>query len=235
MELIEGLTHFNLTKQEATLYVLLLKEGYLTGYEAAKQTGISRSNTYTALAGLVDKGAAYVLEEGKVTRYTPVPPEEFCSNKIDRLKEIKDKVLNQLPALKNDAEGYITIKGELEIINKLRNTVRQAEARIYVSANRMVMELLKKELTDALARGLKVVIISDEKFTLPDAICYGTDKQTEQIRLIADSQTVVTGDLEDEENSTCLYSCKRNLVDLFKEALQNEIKLIQIQKGDYHG
>ena len=235
MELIEGLTHFNLTKQEATLYVLLLKEGYLTGYEAAKQTGISRSNTYTALAGLVDKGAAYVLEEGKVTRYTPVPPEEFCSNKIDRLKEIKDKVLNQLPALKNDAEGYITIKGELEIINKLKNTVRQAEARIYVSANRRVMELLRKELTDALARGLKVVIISDEKFTLPEAICYGTDKQTEQIRLIADSQTVVTGDLEDEENSTCLYSCKRNLVDLFKEALQNEIKLIQIQKGDYHG
>ena len=235
MELIEGLTHFNLTKQEATLYVLLLKEGYLTGYEAAKQTGISRSNTYTALAGLVDKGAAYVLEEGKVTRYTPVPPEEFCSNKIDRLKEIKDKVLNQLPALKNDAEGYITIKGELEIINKLRNTVRQAEARIYVSANRRVMELLRKELMDALARGLKVVIISDEKFTLPEAICYGTDKQTEQIRLIADSQTVVTGDLEDEENSTCLYSCKRNLVDLFKEALQNEIKLIQIQKGDYRG
>ncbi len=235
MELIEGLTHFNLTKQEATLYVLLLKEGYLTGYEAAKQTGISRSNTYTALAGLVDKGAAYVLEEGKVTRYTPVPPEEFCSNKIDRLKEIKDKVLNQLPALKNDAEGYITIKGELEIINKLRNTVRQAEARIYVSANRRVMELLRKELMDALARGLKVVIISDEKFTLPEAICYGTDKQTEQIRLIADSQTVVTGDLEDEENSTCLYSCKRNLVDLFKEALQNEIKLIQIQKGDCHG
>ena len=235
MELIEGLTHFNLTKQEATLYVLLLKEGYLTGYEAAKQTGISRSNTYTALAGLVDKGAAYVLEEGKVTRYTPVPPEEFCSNKIDRLKEIKDKVLNQLPALKNDAEGYITIKGELEIINKLRNTVRQAEARIYVSANRRVMELLRKELTDALARGLKVVIISDEKFTLPEAICYGTDKQTEQIRLIADSQTVVTGDLEDEENSTCLYSCKRNLVDLFKEALKNEIKLIQIQKGDSNG
>lgn len=235
MELIEGLTHFNLTKQEATLYVLLLKEGYLTGYEAAKQTGISRSNTYTALAGLVEKGAAYVLEEGKVTRYTPVAPEEFCTNKIDRLKEIKQKVLSQLPVLKSDAEGYITIKGELEIINKLKNTVRQAKARIYVSANKRVMELLKSELVDALNRGLKVVIISDKQFTLPQAICYGTEKQNEQIRLIADSQTVVTGDLEDEENSTCLYSCKRNLVDLFKDALKNEIKLIELQKGDNRG
>lgn len=235
MELIEGLTHFNLTKQEATLYVLLLKEGYLTGYEAAKQTGISRSNTYTALAGLVEKGAAYVLEEGKVTRYTPVAPEEFCTNKIDRLQEIKQKVLSQLPVLKSDAEGYITIKGELEIINKLKNTVRQAEARIYVSANKRVMELLKSELVDALDRGLKVVIISDKQFTLPQAICYGTEKQNEQIRLIADSRTVVTGDLEDEENSTCLYSCKRNLVDLFKDALKNEIKLIELQKGDNRG
>ena len=52
MEIVERLMHFNLTRQEATLYLLLIKAGRLTGYEAAKQTGISRSNTYTALAGL---------------------------------------------------------------------------------------------------------------------------------------------------------------------------------------
>ena len=66
MNLIEGLTNFNLTKQEATLYVLLLKSGQLTGYEAAKQTGISRSNTYTALAGLVEKSVASCLVKLKL-------------------------------------------------------------------------------------------------------------------------------------------------------------------------
>lgn len=228
MDLIEGLTNFNLTKQEATLYVLLLKAGQLTGYEAAKQTRISRSNTYTALAGLVDKGAAYVLEEGKVTRYMPVAPAEFCTNKLDRLAEIKEDILSRLPLLQSDAEGYITIKGEREIINKLRNTVRQAQARIYVSANARVLALLRQPLADAVARGLKVVVISDKSFALSGAICYGTVKQNEQIRLIADSRTVLTGDLEDAEDSSCLYSCKRNLVDLFKEALKNEIALIQL-------
>lgn len=228
MNLIEGLTNFNLTKQEATLYVLLLKVGQLTGYEAAKQTGISRSNTYTALAGLVDKGAAYVLEEGKVTRYTPVAPAEFCSNKIGRLEEIKTEILQQLPVLTDETEGYITIKGVREIINKLRNIVRQAQARIYISANSRLLELLQPELAEALARGLKVVIIGDKNFSLPGAICYGTSKQTEQLRLIADSHTVLTGDLQDGDDSTCLYSCKRNLVDLFKEALKNEIALIQL-------
>ncbi len=231
MELIEGLTNFNLTKQEATLYVLLLKEGQLTGYEAAKQTGISRSNTYTALAGLVEKGAAYLLEEGKVTRYTPVPVEEFCNNKIERLQNIKKEVLHQLPVWKSEVEGYITIKGEREIINKLKNTIRQARARVYVSANTRVLNILRPELEAALARGLKVVVISDRNFTLTQAICHYTEKQNEQLRLITDSHTVLTGDLEDEENSTCLYSCKRNLVDLFKEALKNEITLIDLQRG----
>lgn len=231
MELIEGLTYFSLTKQEATLYVQLLKAGQLTGYEASKQTGISRSNTYTALAGLVDKGAAYMLEEGKVTRYTPVPPEEFCANRLRALTEIKEEILAQLPQLQSDAEGYITIKGKREIINKLKNTVQQARARIYVSANGRVLAHIESELADALKRRLKVVIISDKKSCMPGAICYTTKKQNEQIRLIADSQTVITGDLEDEESSTCLYSCKRNLVDLFKDALKNEIKLIELQRG----
>ena len=100
-----------------------------------------------------------------------------------------------------------------------------------MTAEQFLWTWLRSELLEALEKGLKVVIISDESFRLDGAICYGTVKQNEQIRLIADSHTVLTGDLEDEDNSTCLYSCKRNLVDLFKDALKNEIQLIKLQKG----
>ena len=54
---------------------------------------------------------------------------------------------------------------------------------------------------------------------------YRTEKKEGQLRVITDSLYVLTGDLEDED-STCLYSSKKNLVDVFKEALSNEIKLI---------
>ena len=54
--LIESLMCFGLTRQEATVYLCLSQNGGMTGYEAAKQTGISRSNAYGALAGLVEKG-----------------------------------------------------------------------------------------------------------------------------------------------------------------------------------
>ena len=53
-QLIEKLMAFNLTRQEANIYLALHEAGAKTGYEIAKQTGISRSNAYNALAGLVD-------------------------------------------------------------------------------------------------------------------------------------------------------------------------------------
>ena len=233
MDIIEKLTYFNLTRQEATLYLTLLAEGRLTGYEATKLTGISRSNTYTALAGLVEKGAAYV---DKATRYTPVPLDEFCENRVRRLQELKEELLRELPSTSQSVDGYITIKGATEIINKLKNTIVKAKARIYVSATDSAIEALRGELTEAVGRGLKVVIITGRPFVLEGAIIYYAHKPNSQIRLIADSQEVLTGDLADGSNSTCLYSSKQNLVDLFKDALKNEIKLIELlpeaEKGE---
>ena len=92
MDNVERLMEFGLTRHEASLYILLTLEGSLNGYEAAKQSGISRSNAYNALAGLVDKGAAYIQEEDTV-RYTPVAIEEFCSNKIRHLEQKKTELI----------------------------------------------------------------------------------------------------------------------------------------------
>ena len=227
MDTIERLMYFNLTRHEATLYMALLAESSLTGYEAAKLTGISRSNTYTALAGLVDKGAAHVTED-TATRYTPVPFDEFCENKIRQMQEYKAYLVEKMPVVKNEVEGYITIKGAQAIMNKLKNMIAKAEARIYVSATGSLIEALKEPLTEAAKRGLKIVVITGKPFNLPGAIIYYAEKPNSQIRLIADSGRVLTGDLSDGDSSTCLYSGKPNLVDLFKDALKNEIKLIEL-------
>ena len=85
-QLIEKLMCFGMTRQEAAIYLCLAENGEMTGYEASKQTGISRSNAYNALAGLVDKGAAYTTE-GTAVRYHAVETEEFCANKIRLLED----------------------------------------------------------------------------------------------------------------------------------------------------
>ena len=59
---IEYLMHFGLSRQEALIYRKLLEGGKKTGYEIARDTGISRSNAYASLAAMVEKGAAYLVE-----------------------------------------------------------------------------------------------------------------------------------------------------------------------------
>ena len=78
----ERLMEFGLTRQEASIYQCLLTEGKVTGYEVAKQTGISRSNAYNSLASMTEKGAAYLVEEASTRKYVPVPLNEFCKNRV---------------------------------------------------------------------------------------------------------------------------------------------------------
>lgn len=227
MDAAELLTHFGLTRLEAAVYMAMYCEGSLTGYEAAKLTGISRSNTYTILAGLVEKGAACLME-GAVARYTPVPPQEFSGNLIRQLQEDQALLLQSLPKHCREVDGYITIQGQKHIMRKMQNMLSGAAERVYLSVSKEIAGTVLQELRDGVARGIKVVVITNAPFALSGAIVYHAEKEQNQIRLIADSASVLTGDLNEGENATCLYSHKKNLVDLFKESLKNEIKLIEL-------
>lgn len=218
--------NFSLTRQEATIYLSLLREGDLNGYEVSKLTGISRSNAYNALASLVEKGAAYKIEGNSVV-YTPVNINEFCSNKIRFMQNIKEKLIENIPEKREESSGYITIKGENHIIDKMKNIILSAKERIYISLSQNLLDIVVEELKELAQNKIKIVIITDQKIDFQDAIFYYCNKKSNQIRIIADSKIVLTGDVKD----TCLYSSNNNLVEVFKEALTNEIKLIELNKG----
>ncbi len=227
--LTEELLHFGLTRQEANLYLTLLTHGELTGYEAAKLTGISRSNTYNALAGLVEKGAAWVMEEN-VTRYSAVPFEEFSGNVIRRLQQKKEELLPRLPRRQADIQGYLTIRGTRQIMDKLISLILETGQRLYISVPSAILTQVLPLLKKQVEAGKKVVILSHIPHPLEGAVSYVTGREEDQIRLIVDSVKVLTGRISDGENSACLFSQNRNLVDIFKEMLKNEIMLIEMGK-----
>ena len=123
----EHLMKFDLTRQEAAVYESLLENGKLTGYEAAKLTGISRSNVYVALASLCEKGAAYLEASENGKRYLSVPVQEFCEDKIDQLKKEEDWLVMHAPVRKEEEEGYITISGQETIEAKARALLKRAK------------------------------------------------------------------------------------------------------------
>lgn len=228
---VEYLQHFGLTRQEALVYRTLLVSGKGTGYEVAKETGISRSNAYGALASLVEKGAAYIMEEA-AKKYIPVKLEEFCGNCIRRMQEEEDWLLQNLPGEKIDEEGYITIEGAGNIQDKIKNLLKNAEERVYVSCTAECLKEFEEELQALLSRKKKVVIITDEEVAFEGAMLYLSEDKGRQIGMIADSKYVLTGEYGTGSMNTCLYSGQRNFVALFKTALANEIKLITLSKGE---
>lgn len=226
----EELLHFGLTRQEANLYLTLLSHGEMSGYEAAKLTGISRSNTYTALAGLVDKGAAYIMEETAV-RYMAVPFAEFSDNIIRRLRMKQESLLPRLPQKQEQMQGYITIRGEQQIMDKLITLILETRQRLYISVPGDILSVLLPYLKQQTEEEKRVVILTDIPCPLNGAVVYRTQKKEAQIRLIVDSIKVLTGSILAGENATCLFSKNKNLVDVFKEMLKNEITLIEMGKS----
>lgn len=229
--ILERLLLFGLTRQEASIYICLFMKGSLTGYEVSKQTGISRSNVYSGLSGLVDKGAAYLME-GTANKYIAVPVEEFCNNKIRTMNTQKDFLIKNMPAMEVSSEGYITIEGAKNIRNRILNMLEKATQRIYLSAPEIFIKSVEQELEEVVSRKIKVVLITDKKTGVKGALEYLSEKKEDQLRLIIDSVYVLTGDIGGESSDTCLYSGQRNFVNVFKEALHNEIKLIELTNGE---
>lgn len=221
----ENLKAFGLTGQEALIYETLLKNGSMTGYEVSKETGISRSNAYGSLAGLVEKGAAFVCE-GEATKYVPEDIKVFAGNFLKKMEKTAKAVIKQAPGKREKQEGYITVSGTGKIKEKIASMLENCELRLYIMAEAEALEEFREKLEALVKEGKKVVILSD-RFKLKGAIIYKTEPEQGQIRFITDSSYVLTGTLGNDESDTCLYSGESNLVSVMKEALKNKITLIK--------
>lgn len=224
--LLNSLKKIGFTQQEAIIYIHLCKNGELTGYEAAKLSGISRSNAYAALSSLVDKGYAYLIE-GTSSKYVAVPKEELISNAERDFQANINVIRENLTFTSANQEPYITITGENHIISKLKNIIGTAEKRIYISCDKEVLNLLEAELSIAITKGLKVVILAQsDLIDAAEHIYYSTDP-SESIKLITDTKEVIAGNFKQ-----CLYSKNSTLLSLIRESFIHEIAVIDYKKNN---
>lgn len=227
VEPTEALSLFGLTRQEAQLYLVLLAEGALSGYEAAKRAGISRSNAYAGLAALVDKGAAY-LEDGAVPRYAPLEPQDLFRHRLRLLSDTALALAPLLPRPRGGFEGYLTIVGARNVEDRLITMVEGAQLRVYFALPGSLVDTLVPALGAAASRGIRITALTDRPLDVPGAVVYPTSPPGGQVRLIVDSTEVLTGDWDAPGAPSCLYSKQPALVALFKQALGNEIRLIEL-------
>jgi hypothetical protein len=104
-----------------------------------------------------------------------------------------------------------------------------------MSIPRQYIEEFRPQLEKLISENKKVVLLINEPLEsdIIGATTYITGKNDNQLKLIVDSSFVLTGDMTGDVSDTCLYCGQKNFVNVFKDSLRNEIKLIELTKGDY--
>ena len=174
------------------------------------------------------------MEEGHTRKYVAVDVEEFCSNRIRKLQETEEWLRRNAPERRTAEEGYITIEGEHNIVDKVKHLLSTARERAYVVCACEQLPLFEKELEALAASGRKTVLLTDREFPLAgeQVKVYPDMQGGNQIGVIVDSRSALTGELGPDSTNTCLYSGPRNFVELYKRALANEIELLKYRKGE---
>jgi sugar-specific transcriptional regulator TrmB len=163
------LTPFGFTPTESRVYEVLLAGGPGTGYAIARSAGLARANAYSALEGLVAKGAARA-EEGQPRRFRAEPPGGVLARIANAQGEALDRLSRALDGFGAPASPSVVEltnpKGALQLLN---HEIGRALRSVHLLAPAEAFPLLAPTLRRAVSAGLEVVLCAQVQVSLPFA------------------------------------------------------------------
>ena len=126
------LTPFGFTSTESLVYAVLLRIGPSTGYAVAQAGRLARANAYSALEGLVKRGAAARTPGStRPVLYRPTDPQALLAQLATLQGEALDRLGRELRDLSHPKEPITReISGSRAIANLILQLVARAERSI---------------------------------------------------------------------------------------------------------
>ena len=160
------LTPFGFTPTESKVYEVLLSAGPGTGYAIARWAGLARANAYSALEGLVTKGAARV-DAGRPRRFSPEPPTALLARISNRQGQALERLGHALEALSiPPTPTVVEIDSPRGALQLLSHDIARATKSVSLIAPGEAYPLLSPVLRRAVSAGLEVVLCSDSTVPL---------------------------------------------------------------------
>ena len=197
------LTRFGFTPTESLVYEALLTNGPGTGYALARAAGLARANAYSALEGLVAKGAARV-EGVRPKQYRPEPPTSL----IARISNDQGLALERLSA---DLETIaipgtptvVEIQTSRAVLQLLTHDVARALRSVVLLAPPDAFPILAPALRRPVSSGLPVELYStapvDIGFHPVEVLPVGDDWPGMPILSVVDDRSTLMGSRQGNE------------------------------------
>lgn len=160
------LTRFGFTPTESLLYEVLLTSGPGTGYALARAAGLARANAYSALEGLVAKGAARV-EGGRPRHYRPEPPTSLIARIANEYGLALERLSSDLDTIAVPATPTVVeIETGRAVLQLITHDVARASRSVALAAPPDAFPLLAPALRRPVSSGLPVELYSSSAVDL---------------------------------------------------------------------
>ncbi|HEU4699081.1 MAG TPA: helix-turn-helix domain-containing protein [Gemmatimonadales bacterium] len=160
------LTPFGFTPTESLVYEVLLTGGPGTGYAIARSAGLARANAYSALEGLVTKGAARV-EGVRPKRYRPEPPTALIARIANDHGLALERLSGDLEAMATPASPtLVEIQSPRAALQLIAHDVARATRSVLLLVPPDAYPLLAPSLRRPVSAGLPVALYATAPVTL---------------------------------------------------------------------
>ncbi|SDN37755.1 Sugar-specific transcriptional regulator TrmB [Paenibacillus sp. yr247] len=163
------LKNLGFTDLEAKCLHVLAECGTQTGYEIAKALGVSRSNVYSALQKLAEKGAV-LTSHGEPTYYQSVPIEEIGERIEAELQASIRYVKANMPKQDAHRSEYFSLEGDSKVIERIRTELRKAKEEALCDLWSEEAKLLKEDLRLVPAQGVRLLVSTIGEVELPSGV-----------------------------------------------------------------
>lgn len=216
------LLEIGFTLNEAKVYLTLLQNRYLNGYEISKLSNVSRSLVYDVIDRLVAKG--FILKsEGQVNYYCALPYdkviEKIKNDNINKLNVAKEKLKNY-SRIENESEYIFNIKGIDEFFSKANDLILNAKKEISISIWKEDFPKIEESLLIASKKGIKIYIFSFSNINFPSSEIFSYQLKDptslfpyRRISIIVDGKEVIIGENVGDK-SICVLSKNHALVSM---------------------
>ena len=230
------LNKIGLTDAEAKVYLTLLKNGSVSGYEASKLSAVPRSKIYNVLESLVMKGFILYSEKENLNRYAAVPMEEI-SGRVRRemnvtLEELK-KQLRDYRAV-TDLDEFWHIREYENVFAKCRSILERTESELLLQIWEEDLPNLLPDIQKLEMRGIRLGIVyfgdnEDALVPLTHVCRHGMleEKRAEMggrfLTLVSDSREVVFGQIISDAASEVIWTKSRPMVAMAAECVRHDM------------
>lgn len=237
--LIAELQALHFSEYESRAYLALLKIQPATAYEIAKEAGLPKANTYTAMDGLNRKEAVQPVSENPV-RYSATPPDTLLSAIVEQTERRASQLRQNLKQLGDiPRQEYVwSMAGAAAIKARISQMIGESTTHLWLKGSEDHLEHHRHELNAAAERGVDVLIIlfgtRVEEFSCGGRITVMLHEGNGipvamapyLVSITRDFEEALVAEFGDEPHGS--YTRNKPLVNIFDSLIRHEIYFCEI-------